>query len=84
MRVQTLFAVTHASGHRAPTGWLLVLPIVVAVVYAGWRTGRLRKLRIAGRGLRLRNELRGIHISPLALVPTALLLIVIVVLVITR
>ncbi len=84
MRLQTLFAATHALGHRAPTGWPLVLPIAVAVLYFAWRTKRLGKLRTAARGLMLRNELRGIRISPLALVPTALLLIVIVVLVITR
>ena len=84
MRLGALFAATHASGHRAPTGWLVVLPIVVAVLYAGSRTGRLAKLRTAARGIRLRNELRGMRVSPFALVPTALLLIVIVVLVIAR
>ena len=63
----------------------LVLPIAVAVLYFAWRIENvLAKLRTAARGLMLRGELRGIRISPLALVPTALLLIVIVVLVITR
>jgi hypothetical protein len=84
VRLQALLAATHASGHRAPTGWWLAVPIAVALLYAGWRTGRLAKLHTAARGIRLRNELRGVRISPLALVPTALLLIVIVVLVIAR
>jgi hypothetical protein len=84
MSLPALFAATHGSGHQAPTGWLLVILIVLGLLYLGWRTGRLGKLRSAAGGLRLRGELKGIRISPLALVPTALLLIAIALLLITR
>jgi hypothetical protein len=84
VRLQAILAAAQDSDHRAPTGWLLAVGIVVALLYFAWRTKRLGKLRSAVAGLRLRSELRGIRISPLALVPTALLLVVIAILLISR
>ena len=84
MRPRLLDAATHGSGHRAPTGWLLVILILLALLYVGWRTGSLGKVRRSFGALRLRSELRGIRIRPIALVPTVVLLTVIVLLVLSR
>ena len=72
------------GGHQTPTGWFLAILIVLALLYVGWRTGRLGKLRSGFAGLRLRSELKGIRIRPIALVPTALLVIVIILLVVNH
>ncbi len=82
--LRVLVAAAHAGGHQTPTGWLLAFLILLAVLYVAWRSGHLGRLRGAAGSLRLRGELRGVRIRPTALVPTALLLIVIAVLVITR
>jgi len=66
------------------TVWFLTLLIVLALLYIGWRTGQLRKLRGALGGMRMRSELRGVRVGPFALLPTALLLIVIAILLISR
>jgi hypothetical protein len=82
--LRALAALTTSNHHKTPTGWLLVLVIALALLYLAVRTGRLGKLRGLVRGLRARGELRGVRVGPAALVPTALLLIVVAVLLITH
>lgn len=70
--------------HHLPNGVLLAVLIMIAILYVGWRTGRLRNLR-PGRRLRLlRGDLREQRISPFSLVPLAVLVIVIVVLLVAH
>ena len=75
-------ATAQAGGHHTPTGWYLVVLIVIGLLYVAWRAGRLGKLRGVGGRMGLRRELKGVRISPIALVPTLLLAIVVVVLLI--
>jgi len=70
--------------HRAPGGFLLLVLIVLAILYVGWRTGRLRGLWSLTRARGLRNELRDHQISPLALLPLAVLVIVVVILLVAH
>jgi cytochrome oxidase Cu insertion factor (SCO1/SenC/PrrC family)/thiol-disulfide isomerase/thioredoxin len=72
------------SGHQTPTAWFLVLVILLALLYVGWRTGRLGKLRSGLGVMRLRNELRGVRVRPVALLPTALLVVVVVALLLNQ
>ncbi len=67
--------------HRPPSGPLLAALIVLAALYVGARTGRLGRLRSGLRAFRVRQEMRGVHVSPLSLVPLAVLVVVVVVLV---
>ncbi|MGH7211365.1 MAG: hypothetical protein ACREF1_07890 [Acetobacteraceae bacterium] len=62
--------------HRTPTGPLLVVVIVLALLYVAWRTGRLRRLRGLSGAARLRSELTGLRIRPLAFLPLTVLVIV--------
>lgn len=73
-----------AKHHGAPTGWFLVMLIVIAILYVGWRAGRFGKLRGVVGGLRLRGRLKGVRLRPIALLPTALLLIVVAALVVNH
>ena len=84
MRLRVLVVASHLSGHETPTGWLLVLLVLLALLYLGWRTGRLGKLRSLLGGLKLRSDLKGVRIRPIALVPTVLLVIVVVLLAISH
>jgi small-conductance mechanosensitive channel len=70
--------------HRAPGGVLLAVLILLAILYVAWRTGRLRGLWSLARSRSLRNELRDHRISPLSLLPLAVLVIVLVVLLIAH
>lgn len=82
--VGTALGAITASHHRLPTGGLLVVLVLLALLYLGWRTGRLGGLR---RYLHARRAgggglwPEGVRIGPLALLPTALLLIVVLLLV---
>ena len=70
--------------HQTPTGWFLALLVVLALLYVAFRTGRLKKLwRAVGRQ-RMRGELRGLRIRPIALLPMVLLMIVVIALVINH
>jgi cytochrome oxidase Cu insertion factor (SCO1/SenC/PrrC family)/thiol-disulfide isomerase/thioredoxin len=73
--------VTH---HKNPTGWFLAALILLALLYVGWRSGAIRKLLAAVGRARLRGELKGVRIRPIALLPTLLLLIIVVALVINH
>jgi cytochrome c biogenesis protein CcmG/thiol:disulfide interchange protein DsbE len=64
--------------HHTPTGWFLAILIALALLYVAWRMGRLGKLRSLTGVLRLRGELKGVRVRPVALLPTALLLVVVV------
>ena len=75
--------------HTTPAGWFLAVLVLLFALYLLWRSGRLRKLldalserRMAGAGRGLLPE--GVHVRPVALLPLALLLIVIAVLVISH
>ncbi|HET9094996.1 MAG TPA: hypothetical protein VFN36_07900 [Solirubrobacteraceae bacterium] len=67
--------------HHPPSGPLLVAVIALAVLYVAARTGRLGRLRTGWRAARVRQEMRGVRVSPLGLVPLAVLVVVVVVLV---
>jgi cytochrome oxidase Cu insertion factor (SCO1/SenC/PrrC family)/thiol-disulfide isomerase/thioredoxin len=75
---------TPTNHHKAPVGWFLALIIVLALLYLLWRMGHLGKLRSVTGVLRLRGELRGIRVRPVALLPTVLLLVVVVALLINH
>ena len=85
-------AVTASIGHThhtTPAGWFVAVVVLLVVLYVLWRSGRLRKLvdaigerRMSGAGRGALPE--GVHVRPVALVPLALLLIVIVVLLIAH
>ncbi len=77
-----LAAAASTTHHRGATGWFLVLLIFVGVLYVAWRSGALGRLGGDLGRMRLRGELRGVRLRPLALVPSLLLLIVVVVLLI--
>jgi len=68
---------TTGGGHQTPSGWFLVLLIAVVLLYIAMRSGRLRRAWNAVGAWKLRGGLRGVRVSPLALLPTLLLLIVI-------
>jgi hypothetical protein len=70
--------------HHTPSGLLLFVLIVIAIVYVAWRTGNLGRLRIGGRATRLRADLRDQRISPFTLMPLVLLVILIIVLLIAH
>jgi hypothetical protein len=82
-RVPAVIAPILEHHHRAPALWFVAVLVLIGLLYWGWRTGRLGRLRSAARVARLRSELAGVRLRPVALVPTALLVIVVVVLVIT-
>jgi len=75
---------TPTNPHKTAAALFLALLIVLALLYVGWRTGRLGKLRSAVGVMRLRGELRGVRVRPIALLPTALLLVVVVALLINH
>jgi hypothetical protein len=85
-----VLASTLHTHHATPGGWFLAVVVLLVVLYLLWRSGRLRKLldaigerRTAGAtGRRLLPE--GVHVRPVALLPLALLLIVVAVLVISH
>lgn len=70
--------------HHSPSGPELAVLIVIAILYVGWRTGRLGRLRAGARASRLRGDLREQRLSPFSFVPLALLVIVVVVLLIAH
>lgn len=70
--------------HQIPSGPVLAVLIVIAILYVGWRTGRLGRLRAGARASRLISDLRGQRLSPFSFVPLALLVIVVVVLLIAH
>jgi len=76
--------VTAAATHYAQTAVFVAVVILLALLYVGWRTGRLGKLRGAAARLRLRNEMKDVRIRPVTLLPLALLLIVIVLVLISQ
>ncbi len=43
--------------HRAPSGWFLVGVVVIVLLYVGWRTGRLRRLRTLEGVTRMRGTI---------------------------
>ncbi len=77
-----LVAVASTTHHRGATGWFLVLLIVLGILYVGWRSGTLGRLGADLGRMRLRGELRGVRIRPIALLPSLLLLIVLAILLI--
>ena len=86
--VLSLASTGHAH-HATPTGWFLLVVVLLVALYVLWRSGRLRKLIDAvgeGRAVRGGRGLlpEGVHVRPVALLPLALLLLVIAVLVISH
>lgn len=88
-------ASTGHTHHATRAGWFLAVVVLLVVLYVLWRSGRLRRLLDAigerrgagaesgaGSGRGLLPE--GVHVRPVALLPLALLLIVIAVLVISH
>ncbi|HEX3616144.1 MAG TPA: redoxin domain-containing protein [Solirubrobacteraceae bacterium] len=75
---------TPASHHRTRSAWFVLLVILLVLLYVGWRRGRLGKLRAATRVMRLRNELRGVRVRLVTLLPTVLLAIVVVALLLNQ
>lgn len=73
-----------AAHHTTPSGVFLVVVIVLVLLYVGWRTGRLRRLRTLAVFTRARHDLGGVRIRPLSFVPLAVLLIVIAVIVLAH
>ncbi len=71
-----------AIHHRGQAGWLLALVVLLVLLYVGWRTGRLGRLRSSAEAWRVRGELKGVRLRPVALLPTVLLVIVVLVLLI--
>lgn len=85
MKSRTLIALIGFNPHhRAPSGWLLLVIVLLVLLYVAFRTGRLGKLSNALRDGRVRGPKRRLQVSPLALLPTAVLVIVIVVLLLTH
>jgi len=72
-------ATTAATHHKLPTGVLLAVIVALLLLYIALRTGRLRKLN--PRGL---ISLRGVRVTPIALLPTALLAVVVAALAINQ
>jgi hypothetical protein len=75
--------------HKTPAGWFGAVVVLLVVLYVLWRSGRLSKLidaigerRMSGAGRGVLPE--GVHVRPVALVPLALLVIVVVVLLIAH
>jgi cytochrome oxidase Cu insertion factor (SCO1/SenC/PrrC family)/thiol-disulfide isomerase/thioredoxin len=66
-------------GHKLPSGLFLVVIVALLLLYVGWRTGRLGKLRP-----RRPRIPRGLRLSPIALLPTALLAVVVGALVVNQ
>jgi hypothetical protein len=84
-----LLASAGHTRHSTPTGWLLVVLVLLVLLYFLWRTGQLRTLFTAlgartAAGARRRLLPEGVQLRPIALLPMALLLIVVAVLVISH
>jgi cytochrome oxidase Cu insertion factor (SCO1/SenC/PrrC family)/thiol-disulfide isomerase/thioredoxin len=73
-----------AARHHAPAGWLLALLILSPLLYVVWRSGRLRRLWTRLGSMRPRRELKRLRITSVALLPAALLAIVVAALVINH
>ncbi len=71
--------------HAAPSGWFLVLLVVLGLLYVAWRSGRLRNIRWPFAGGAAREWWwTGVRLRPAAFVPSILLLIALAVLALTR
>ncbi|HWF55311.1 MAG TPA: hypothetical protein VG223_11810 [Solirubrobacteraceae bacterium] len=86
--VPLLASVGHTR-HSTPTGWFLLVLVLLVLLYFLWRSGRLRTLFAALGARRMAGTRRGllpagVQIRPIALLPMALLLIVVAVLVISH
>lgn len=68
--------------HRPPGLALIFILIALGVLYVAWRTRWLGRLRTLLGVSRMRRELQGYRISPVSLIPLAVLVIVVVVLVV--
>jgi len=77
-------AATPSNHHQTPTAWFVALLILLLLVYVGWRSGRLRRLRGVVGVMRVRSELRGVRVRPVALLPTVLLAVVVVALLVNQ
>ena len=86
MLVPLLAATVHK--HHT-TGWFLAAMVLLVLLYVLWRSGRLRKLIDAIGERRMAGPRRGllpagVHVRPVALLPLALLLIVVAVLLVAH
>lgn len=70
--------------HHTPSGVLLAVLVALAILYAGWRMGWLGRLRAGQRARRLRDELNEQRISPVSLIPLAVLVVVVVLLIVNH
>jgi cytochrome oxidase Cu insertion factor (SCO1/SenC/PrrC family)/thiol-disulfide isomerase/thioredoxin len=76
--------VTNHEHHKLPSGLFLVVLVLLLVLYVGWRTGRLRKLKLRAAVPRRWSLPEGVKVRPIALLPVALLLVVVAALVINQ
>lgn len=81
MRLPISFTAALEHHHHAPTGALLVVLIVLALLYVALRTGRLGRLRGLSWARMPRRDASGPGVSPFALVPLLILVIVVLALV---
>jgi uncharacterized membrane protein YidH (DUF202 family) len=81
VRQPIAFAAALEHHHHAPTGVLLVVLIMLALLYVALRTGRLGRLRGLSRARMPRIDPRRLGVSRFALVPLVILAIVVLLLV---
>jgi len=75
---------TRSRGNGMSVAWLLAFLVVMALIYAGWRTGGLRRLRNAVGCMRVRGGPKGRRLRAVALLPTVLLGVVVAALLVNQ
>lgn len=79
-----LLAATQAARQKSTSVAVFLALILFAALYIAWRSGWLRNRPAGGRVRALRADLRDLKVSPLALVPTLVLVVVLVLLLVVR
>ena len=77
-------AAARAAPQAAGSATVFVALMLLALSYIAWRAGWLRNRPGGGRLRALRADLRDLRVSPLALVPTLVLVVVLVLLLVVR
>ena len=76
-----LIAATRSGRPQTASSAVFIAIILLAVLYIAWRAGWVRNQTSGSRLLAWRADLRDLHVSPLALIPTLILVVVIILLV---